>query len=277
VLQAPPTESDEYRSRFEEAIELSLVIPLYNEEDRLSEFAPEILSWCSERPGKTELLLVDDGSSDDTVQIARSVQTPAESVGVPCQVIECLHRGKGAAVAAGLSVSRGIYSGFCDVDLSTPLEQLEIVINQALSNNVLALASRDFAGAVVVTPESRLREALGRTYNRILRAAVVRGISDTQCGAKIAPASVWSDVLPSCQEIGWAWDVEVIAIAQRFGFEVSEVPVVWHHDDRTRMRLLTGGLSMLAAVPRIWWRLRWLPAQPNVNARLRVLSSSGRA
>jgi SAM-dependent methyltransferase len=241
-------------------VELSVVVPLFNEEVRLGEHYPVLLKWLAAKPVATELILVDDGSEDATRAVARTVVSRAIELGIDAELVEFAHRGKGATVAAGLACARGAYAGFCDVDLSTPLEHFDAVISTALASHGLAIASREAAGAVVARPESRLREQLGRLYNRLLQIVLVPGIRDTQCGAKAAPTELWQAVVPFCVECGWAWDVELVAMTRRLGFSVEEVPVEWYHDTRSRIHLVTDGIQLLAAVPRIWRRVRRVPA-----------------
>lgn len=249
-------------------IGLSVVVPLFNEEARLGEHYPALLKWLAAKPVPTELILVDDGSEDATRVVARTVVSRAIELGIDAELVKCAHRGKGATVAAGLKSARGTYAGFCDVDLSTPLEYFDAVINAASLSSGLAIASRDAAGAVVARPESRLREHLGRLYNRLLQFVLVPGITDTQCGAKAAPTELWQAVVPYCVELGWAWDVELVAMARRLGFSVEEVPVEWYHDTRSRVHLLTDGIKLLTAVPRIWWHVRRAPASvPSIPGR----------
>ncbi len=248
------------RSQRDGAVNLSVVVPLFNEEERLDKRYPLLLDWLAAKSAPTELILVDDGSRDATRAVARSVVARARKLRIEARLVEAEHLGKGAAVAAGLARSRGAYAGFCDVDLSTPLEHFDTVIRAAFSGGVLAIASRAANGAIVTKPESKLREGLGCVYNRLLQATLVPGISDTQCGAKAAPTELWQTVVPYCHESGWAWDVELVAISRRLGFPVEEVPVNWHHDTGSRLNVLSAGTQLLAAVPRIWLNMRSLPA-----------------
>lgn len=235
----------------------SLVVPLYNEQERFAEHAQELAAFVKGFATGSELILVDDGSTDRTAEIAQDFldDNPAVS--------SCLmrrpHEGKGAAVRAGLAAATAEYAGFCDVDLSTPLAQLEGMLTAAALGRVLAIGSRDIATSRLVRPQGPVRENLGRAYNRLVQLTLAPGISDTQCGAKVAARSVWDAILPHCREVGFAWDVEAIAIARKLGVVVREVPVDWSHDDRTRVRLVHDGTAMVAAVPRILGTVRSVP------------------
>jgi dolichyl-phosphate beta-glucosyltransferase len=229
---------------------LTLVVPLYNEEERVAQSAPELLRFMGRFPVGSELIFVDDGSTDATVAaVEAAVATTDDDVAV--RVLRRPHRGKGAAVGAGLGAAQAEYAGFCDVDLSTSLDQLEEVLRAARMGPVLAIGSRDVVGSTLVKRQSALRETLGRAYNRAVQLLLVPGISDTQCGTKVARTDLWRAILPHCTEEGFAWDVEAIAVARRLGIVVQEVAVRWHHDDRSRVRVGRDGLKMVAALGRI--------------------------
>ncbi|HUQ39484.1 MAG TPA: glycosyltransferase [Acidimicrobiales bacterium] len=242
---------------------LSLVVPVYNEQERVSETANQLLDFVRRWGPGSELLYVDDGSTDRSVAVIEA--TLAAHHDVTARVIRRPHAGKGAAVRAGLDQGTGELRAFCDVDLSTPLDQLEEVINAATMSPVLAIGSRDAATSNVVRAQSRVREAMGKSYNRVVQLVLAPGIVDTQCGAKAARADVWKSILPWCEEDGFAWDVEAVAIARRLGFVVREVAIEWHHDDRSRVRVGQDGMRMLWALPRIMRRLRSVPASERVD------------
>lgn len=249
--------------------QVTVVVPLFNEEVRLAERGPQIMQWTACHALDVELILVDDGSSDATVEVARKV-LQSEGGDVTGTILTLPHRGKGAAVAAGIAAASGRHVGFLDVDLSTPLYQFEMVLKAAMQNETLAIASRDARGARVVVAENALRECLGRQYNRLLRITLTPGIRDTQCGAKAAPAWLWRAVADWPTEKGWAWDVEVIARARRLGHRIVEVPVIWQHDPRSQVRVVTDGLAMLWAIPRIRLRMkRWRPSPTLISSSAR--------
>ncbi|MGI8685588.1 MAG: glycosyltransferase [Acidimicrobiales bacterium] len=228
---------------------LSLVVPLYNEQERFLETAKALRTYVSAVEGGGELILVDDGSTDATVAVVR--QFLSEHPGITGRLLELPHQGKGATVHAGLEAATGTYAAFCDVDLSTPLAELDLVLRAASAGAVLAIGSRDVGASRLVLPQGRVREALGKTYNRLVQLTVAPGISDTQCGAKAAATAVWRAILPHCREVGFAWDVEIIAVARRLGIAVREVAIEWSHDDRSRVRVGRDGAAMVAALPRI--------------------------
>lgn len=241
----------------------SLVVPLYNEEERFAEHADAIADFVARFPPGSELIVVDDGSTDRTVALVEELASRRTEVST--RLIRRPHRGKGAAVRAGLEAATAEYAGFCDVDLSTSLDQLEHILWAAQMSPVLAIGSRDVATSRLIRPLGPVRTFLGRTYNRLIQLTLVPGISDTQCDAKVASATVWKAILPWCRENGLAWNVEAVAVARRQGIFVREVAVDWSHDDRSRVNLARDGARMLRAVPRVHRRLRTIPRPPRAT------------
>jgi hypothetical protein len=120
----------------------------------------------------------------------------------------------------------------------------------------LVIASRDVVTTKLIVRENAGRELLGKCFNRLVRGTLTPGIYDTQCGAKVAATAVWREILPFSHQVGFAWDVEVLAIARRLSFAVWEVGVQWSHDARSHVRPWRDGLAMVGAVPGIWRDLR---------------------
>lgn len=231
------------------AASLTLVVPLYNESHRFDAFAPHLRQFVADQPPGSELVFVDDGSTDATAQRVEAFMAEAPEAAV--RLLRRPHLGKGAAVAAGLGSAMTEVTAFCDLDLSTPLPELRRIVDAANRAPILAIASRGAASSRLTRRQHRGRELLGRAYNRVVQLAVVPGVVDTQCGAKAARTTLWHKLLPHCREKGFAWDVEVIAIARALGVTVQELGVEWHHEDGSRVNPLTDGADMLRAVVRI--------------------------
>jgi glycosyltransferase involved in cell wall biosynthesis len=237
---------------------LTLVVPVFNEQERFTEHAHELVDFVRSFGPGSELVLVDDGSTDQTCDVIEDFA--GRSGEHPVCLLRRPHLGKGAAVRAGLESARTPLAAFCDIDLATPLDELGRLCLAASTGPVLVAASRDVVSTELVGRESDLRELLGKSYNRLLRLTVTPGIQDTQCGAKAATMAVWREVLPYCRENGFAWDAEAIAVAGRRGIAVWEMGVRWTHDPRSRVRPGRDGAAMLRAVPRIWNTLRRVPS-----------------
>jgi dolichyl-phosphate beta-glucosyltransferase len=230
-------------------LQLGLVVPVYDETERLTDYTKLLVDFVAERCAG-ELVFVDDGSTDGTPD--ELDQVIADLPGAPARVLRMPHAGKGAAVTAGLRALDTPLLGFCDLDLATPLEDVERIATAAVRADALAIGSRDLTTSTLVKGEGPVRATLGRAYNRLLQATVTPGVVDTQCGAKVAPRAVWEAVLAHCREVGFAWDAEVVAVALALGIKVVEVPVNWCHDDRSKVRLGRDGTAMVAATPLIW-------------------------
>ncbi len=229
---------------------LGLVVPIFEERSRFADYAQELVTYIGRKAAGSELVFVDDGSGDDTADLVDALI--AANPLAPVRLLRRLHLGKGAAVSAGLASLHADIGAFCDLDLSTPLDELDRVIEVARRAEVLAIGSRDLSGSTLLRRESRVRETLGRSYNRLLQATVTPGIVDTQCGAKAAAAAVWAAVLPFCRQTGFAWDAELVAVAQALDIGVQEVPIAWRHDDRTKIRVGRDGAAMVLETGRIW-------------------------
>ena len=151
---------------------------------------------------------------------------------------------------AGIRAARCPIVAFCDVDLATPLAELGRIVDIA-EQGMLAVGSRGLPTSQLGVREHRARELLGKAYNRAAQLLVTPGIADTQCGAKAAPSTLWSEILAGVTETGFAWDVDVIAQALAGGYPVVEVPIAWNHQPGSALRIARDGARMLAALPRI--------------------------
>ncbi len=233
---------------------LTLVVPLFNESSRFASYAPELRDFIESYVPYGEIVFVDDGSSDDTARLVQRFIEGGSSGRM--RLLRRTHLGKGAAVAAGLAAARTELAAFCDLDLATPLTELERIVDAAARAQLLAIGSRGATSSSITRRQSPGRELLGRSYNRAVQLSLVPGIVDTQCGAKAAPTGVWNKILPLCGEEGFAWDVEVIAVSRALGVTVQEIGIEWRHQAGSRVHPLRDGVKMLQAIPRIRRRLR---------------------
>lgn len=198
---------------------LSIVIPAYNESARLTTTLPRVLTWRGDR--SIELLVVDDGSEDDTVAVARSSLAGATDA----HVIEAEHRGKGAAVRVGMLAARGDIVGFMDADLATDLGDVAAAI-AALDDADVVVGSRSVEGSVV-HDGTRLRALMGRGFNRMVRMLARLDVHDSQCGFKLFRRDA-ARLLFSLSEVdGFAFDAEVLHAARVLDLRIAEIPVTW--------------------------------------------------
>lgn len=228
--------------------EISLIIPAYNEAGRIGPSLRKALDYLRRRGLAYELLVVDDGSRDATAEVAEGFA--AEGVKV---LRHPRNRGKGGAVRTGVLASRGDRVLLSDADFSTPIEELE-KLEARLPDSPLVLGSRAVAGAAIRQHQPFYREVMGKTFNRIIRLLGVRGLRDTQCGFKLLRGDVARSLCGEMTIEGFAYDVEMVWLAQRRGYPVTEVGVIWVNSPDSRVAPIRSSLEMLRDV--ILMRLR---------------------
>jgi len=231
-------------------VDLSIVVPAYNEAGRLGPSLRHALDYLRRRGVSYELLVVDDGSRDATVQVAEGFA--AEGVTV---LRHERNRGKGGAVKTGVLASRGGRVLLSDADFSTPLEEVE-KLEARLAGSPVVLGSRAVAGARLEKRQPFYRELMGKTFNRIIRLLGVRGLHDTQCGFKLLRGDVARSLCAAMTIDGFAYDVELVWLAQRQGLPVAEVGVVWVNSPDSRVSPIKSSLEMLRDVVLMRWRHR---------------------
>ena len=231
---------------------LSIVVPAFNEESRLEATLDRIAEYVRPRVPALEIIVVDDGSTDATAEVARASVPDHTPVVV---VRNGRNRGKGWSVRQGALAARQPYVLLSDADLSTPIEELDRLAQLATPRSVV-IASRGMRGSTLEVRQPLYRETMGRTFNLIVQGLLLPGIHDSQCGFKLFGREVVDAVFPILATERFAFDVEILARALRMGFDVREVPVKWRNDDRSRVRAVRDSAVMLRDVLRIWWRLR---------------------
>jgi dolichyl-phosphate beta-glucosyltransferase len=222
--------------------DISVVIPAYNEAQRLGLSLQQAVEYLRARGRPYELLVVDDGSRDATAEVAE--RFAADGVRV---IRHGRNRGKGAAVKTGVLASRGAKVLLSDADLSTPIAEVE-KLERRLEEFPVVLGSRAVSGADIRERQPIYRELMGKTFNRIIRLLGVRGISDTQCGFKLLRGEVARGLCADLTIEGFAYDVELVRLAQQRGHPVAEVGVVWTNSPDSRVDPLRSSLAMLRDV-----------------------------
>ena len=231
---------------------LSVVIPTYNEEKRLGNTLERLGQYLAAQPYDSEVLIVDDGSSDRTIEIAEYAHLAGRLRVVRHEV----NRGKGAAVRTGMSAAQGRFALFSDADLSTPIAEIEKFWPRFEAGFDVVIGSRGLRDSQIEVHQNLLREMMGRTFNLLVRLFVVPGIHDTQCGFKMFSRRAVDALFPDCRLDGWAFDVELLAMAASKGLRVAEVPVRWINSPDTRVRALCASSQMFADLLRLRRRFR---------------------
>lgn len=224
--------------------ELSVVIPAYNEEPRLEGTLSRVCDYLSKQGYRYEVLVVDDGSADDTVSVALRYS----DFGV--RVISLgLNQGKGAALRRGVLESQGERVLISDADLSTPIEDLE-TLQPYLAKAPVVFGSRAVAGAKLKKRQPFYRELMGKVFNLMIRLAGIRGIADTQCGFKLLDGKVARQLFALVSTPGFAYDVELAWLAQRFGYNIAEVGVTWENSLASKVKVWRDPPAMLLEILR---------------------------
>jgi dolichyl-phosphate beta-glucosyltransferase len=222
-----------------EPLLLSLVLPVYNEHDRLPRTLRLLRKYLSRRRLAAEIIVVDDGSTDDTAALVqrRVLTWPA------LRLISTPHRGKGHAVRVGLLAAQGAYICFCDADLSMPNTELSKFLPPLRPDVAVAIASREARGAHRYG-EPVHRHVFGRVFNLLVRTLALPGIQDSQCGFKSFRGEVARQLAAAQTLDGWGFDVELLYLARRWGYGVVEVPVEWHYAPSSRVSPLRDSWRM---------------------------------
>ena len=234
--------------RGSQALDLSIVIPVYNEEQRLPSALALLTHYLDASPLRADVLIVVNGSNDRTGEIALQ----AAATDARFQVEQLAGRGKGLAVRTGMLRARGNVVMFCDVDFSMPIQELSGLYGVVAGGLDVALASREVAGAHRIG-EPPMRHLMGRVFNGLVRVLALPGIQDTQCGFKAFRREVARDVFARGRIDGWAFDVETLFIARKRRYRLREVPITWRYDESSRVHPVRDTIAMLRELLQIRW------------------------
>ncbi len=223
---------------------LSVVIPAFNEARRLPATLARVHAFLDARGGPYQVLVVDDGSSDGTAEVARAGPGAVEVLR------HAENRGKGHAVRAGMLFARGERRLMTDADLSTPIEDLARLEAEIERGFDVAIGSRAVAGAQIEVHQPLYRELMGRLFNRLVQLLLLPGLHDTQCGFKLWRADAAAAAFAACRLDGFSFDVEALYVARLRGLRIAELPVTWRNDAATRVGL-GGGAAAFADLVRI--------------------------
>lgn len=226
----------------ENGVIISIIIPAYNEQDRIRPSLECVHAYLQSLGKPSEIIVVDDGSSDDTAALTREV---AASLGSIRLVSYSPNMGKGRAVRVGVGEARGELIGFTDADLSAPIEEMDKLLAAIDQGSDIAIGSRAVKGAMIPKHQPLYRELGGKGLNLIIRALAVRGIHDTQCGFKLFKGDIARAVFANCFLDGWGFDVEVLYLARKLGYSIVEVPVVWSHSEGSKIHPVSAGIRIV--------------------------------
>lgn len=231
---------------------LSVVIPCYNEARRLGSTLAAVRAYLLRTEEDAEVLVVDDGSTDATVEVAEQFVRADFRLRVVRMV---KNQGKGAAVRHGMLAAKGEYVLFTDADNSTPIEELEQLLPFADAYPVV-IGSRHIRGSTIVIKQPWYRVAMSRVGNALIQMMIVWGIRDTQCGFKLFTREACRQIFSRSRITGWGFDMEILAIAQKIlGYRIKEVPVSWYDSPQSRLRPIRDAWRTLKELVRIKYSL----------------------
>lgn len=232
---------------------LTIVIPAYNEEQRLPPSLHKIAAFLRQQPYISEILVVENGSRDATGAVVEHFAAEYVRPQDPFSVKLLRSRpGKGIAVKTGMLAAVGEYRFVCDADLAMPIEEIAKFLPPGLSAQRydIAIASREAPGAVRYD-EPFYRHLMGRIFNLLVRVLAVPDIQDTQCGFKCFTGSAAELVFPLQRIDGWGFDVEVLYIARAKGLRLVEIPIHWHYQSDSRVRPIQDTINMVRELLKI--------------------------
>lgn len=225
--------------------QLAIVVPAYNEAHRLSETLPLMLAYLEQHRPASELLVVDDGSTDGTAEVTETIfaRTPA----VATRVLRSpQNRGKGHAVRSGLLASKARIALFTDADLSTPFSELPKVVEPIEADHYdVVLGSRALDRKLIGHRQPWRREQGGKVFNGLVRLTTGLPFSDTQCGFKAFRMDAARGVIEQARVDGFGFDVELLFLAREAGLRLLERPVRWDHTEGSKVHIVRDSLRML--------------------------------
>jgi dolichyl-phosphate beta-glucosyltransferase len=234
----------------DELLGYSIIIPAYNESARVGATLEKVLAHVAQQGWDAEIIAVDDGSRDNTVEIIRAyadknprlrlLQNPG-------------NRGKGYSVRNGMLHARGQLLLFSDADLSSPIEEAAKLFDAIAAGADIAIGSRWLRRDLQTQRQPFYRQIFGRVFNLMLRITLGLGFKDTQCGFKAFTREAATKIFPLQQIERWGFDPELLYLANKLKFRVAEVPVEWAHSEGTRISPLRDGTRMFLEMLKIRW------------------------
>ena len=222
---------------------LSIIIPAHNEENRLPRSLEQVFTFLARQSYKAEVLVVENGSSDRTLEIAQGYAEKHKNL----RVLREAGTGKGLAVRRGMLEARGEYRFMCDADLSMPIEEVNKFLPPARSDFDVAIGSREVPGAVRYN-EPFYRHTGGRLINFAIRVLMLPGLQDTQCGFKCFRAAAAEQLFHYQTLNGWSFDIEILFIAYRLGYRIIEIPVNWYYRPESKINAVRDALRMISDI-----------------------------
>jgi dolichyl-phosphate beta-glucosyltransferase len=229
-------------------MEISIVIPAYNEEKRIEKTLKKIYEYFKEKGVEFEIIIVDDGSKDKTVEIVERFSLDKKEIRI---LKHEKNMGKGAAVKTGILNAKGELILFTDADLSTPIEEFEKLKNEIEGGYDIAIGSRALKDSKIIIPQPFYRRIIGRIFPLLVRLIVIKDFKDTQCGFKLFKNEAAKKIFSRLKINGFAFDVEVLARGKKEGFKIAEIGVVWYNSPESKVSVLKAPIKMFLELNKI--------------------------
>lgn len=230
---------------------LSIVFPAYNEALRLPATLEKALTFIRSLPYQSEIVIAENGSNDGTLELALAVAAANTEV----RVLHNEQAGKGRAVQTGMLAAKGQYRFICDVDLSMPIDEIPRFLPPLTEGADIVIASREAPGSVRYG-EPYYRHLVGRIFNGLVRWLLLPQLHDTQCGFKCFTAAAVEQLFPLVTIPGWTFDVEVLAIAFKMNYRITELPIPWYYHPNSKVSVMRDSVSMARDLIQIRKKLR---------------------
>jgi glycosyltransferase involved in cell wall biosynthesis len=227
------------------SIKLSVIIPAYNEEQRLPQTLAQVAAFLQTQTYSYEVIVVENGSTDGTLALAEDFAAGHENV----RVMQS-SKGKGMAVRSGMLAAKGDYRFMCDADLSMPIEELTRFIPPVGPEADVVVGSREAEGAVRYDEPSN-RHWGGRLVNFVIRILALPGLRDTQCGFKMFSAYAAEDLFSIQTVMGWSFDIEVLFVARKRGYSIVELGIPWYYSAQSHVRPARDAIKMMLDIIKI--------------------------
>ena len=242
-------------------LDLSVVIPAFNEQERIGSTLDGVAKYLRERKLRAEIIVVSDGSRDRTPEVVRG-----KSRDIPELLLVELpeNRGKGFAVRTGIERARGRFILFSDADNSTSIEEYDRFLPLLETGISVVIGSRALPDSQIQVHQNKIRETMGKSFNLLVQSLVISGLKDTQCGFKAFEREAIRKIISGQRVERFGFDVEILYLAKKFGYEIREVPVRWINSPQSRVRIFSDSFRM------IWdlLRIRWLDLRGEYRERL---------
>ena len=232
---------------------LSIVIAAYNEENRIGESLLKIKKYLDEQGSDYEIIVVDDGSTDNTRQTSENFQREIENLKI---ISYSVNKGKGYALRQGVFASKEDAVLLTDADLSTPIDELARLLPLITGQEYdVVIGSRALETSKILKKQPWWRQGMGKTFNRIVKLLVLDGFNDTQCGFKLFSGEVAKSLFKDARIDRFAYDVEILALAKKNGYRISEMPVRWINSPESKVNPIFDSLQMFFDLIKIRMRM----------------------